>query len=162
MAHPEEFLKNLSGVDVSIRGPNRCMITGMGKLFAVVVLTLVAAACRGPAGDSDLIELQRTHAGDLDVVLLSDDGALTHGKDGLIVEFRRGDTLVDVGTVKGVATMPMKGLAPMLGSVFLERGDAPGRYKAETDLSMSGGWELKIEWDGPAGKGIASLQATAE
>ena len=138
------------------------MITDMGKLVAVVALIFAAAACRGPAGDSDLIELQRTRVGDLDVVLLSNDGALTHGKDALIVEFRRGDTLVDVGTVKGVATMPMKGLAPMLGSVFLERGDAPGRYKADTDLSMSGGWQLKINWDGPAGKGSASLQATAE
>jgi hypothetical protein len=27
---------------------------------------------------------------------------------------------------------------------------------------MSGGWQLKIDWDGPAGKGNASLQATAE
>jgi hypothetical protein len=53
-------------------------------------------------------------------------------------------------------------MPPMLGSVFLERGDVPGRYKAETDLGMSGGWQLKIEWDGPAGKGSASLQATAE
>ena len=134
----------------------------MVRLIVVAVLTLAAASCRGPAGDSDLIELQRTRAGDLDVVLLSNDGALTHGKDGLIVEFRRGDALVDVGTVKGVATMPMAGLAPMLGSVFLERGKVPGRYTAQTDLSMSGGWQLKIDWDGPAGKGAASLEATAE
>jgi hypothetical protein len=78
------------------------------------------------------------------------------------VEFRRGDTLVDVGTVKAVATMPMAGMAPMMGSVFLEPGDAPGRYKAETDRSMSGGWTLNLEWEGPAGKGKASLQTTAE
>ena len=137
------------------------MITYMGKLVGVVLI-LAAAACRGPAGDSDLIELQRTHVGDLAVVLLSNDGALTHGKDALIVEFRRGDTLVDVGSVKGVATMPMKGLAPMLGSVFLEHADVAGRYKTVTDLSMSGDWQLKIEWDGKAGKGNATLQVTAE
>ena len=138
------------------------MITCMRPLTVVAVLTLAAAACEGPARDSDLIELQRTRVGDLDVVLLSNDGALTHGTDAVVVEFRRGDTLVDVGTVKGVATMPIQGLAPMLGSVFLERGDVPGRYTAETDLSMSGGWQLKIEWDGPAGKGNAILQATVE
>ena len=95
-------------------------------------------------------------------VLLSNDGALTHGKDAFTLEFRRGDTLVDVGTVKAGASMVMAGMPPMLGSVFLERGDVPGRYTAETDLSMSGGWQLRIEWDGPAGKGNASLQATAE
>lgn len=130
-------------------------------LLVFIALILTTAACGKPAG-SDQIELQRVHSGDLDVVLLSSDGALTHGKDTFTLEFRRGDTLVDVGTVKAGASMVMAGMAPMLGSVFLDRGDVPGRYKAETDLSMSGGWQLKIEWDGPAGKGSASLQATAE
>ena len=131
--------------------------------IAVPLLTalILTTACGKPAG-SDQIELQRVHSGDLDVVLLSSDGALTHGKDAFTLEFRRGDTLVDVGTVKAGASMVMAGMPPMLGSVFLERGDVPGRYKAETDLGMSGGWQLKIEWDGPAGKGNASLQATAE
>ena len=131
--------------------------------IAVPLLTalMLTTACGKPAG-SDQIELQRVHSGDLDVVLLSSDGALTHGKDAFTLEFRRGDTLVDVGTVKAGASMVMAGMPPMLGSVFIERGDVPGRYKAETDLGMSGGWQLKIEWDGPAGKGNASLQATAE
>ena len=135
------------------------MRTAARSLLTALILTIVA--CGKPAG-SDLIEFQRVHSGDLDVVLLSNDGALTHGKDGFTLEFRRGDTLVDVGAVKAGASMTMAGMAPMLGSVFLERGDVPGRYKAETDLSMSGGWQLKIDWDGPAGKGSASLQATAE
>ena len=127
----------------------------------LTALILTTGACGKPAG-SDQIELQRVHSGDLDVVLLSNDGALTHGKDAFTLEFRRGDTLVDVGTVKAGASMVMAGMPTMLGSVFLERGDVPGRYTAETDLGMSGGWQLKIEWDGPAGKGNASLQATAE
>lgn len=133
----------------------------IAALSFLTALILMTAACGKPGG-SDQIELQRVHSGDLDVVLLSNDGALTHGKDTFTLEFRRGDTLVDVGTVKAGASMVMAGMAPMLGSVFLERGDVPGRYKAETDLGMSGGWQLKIEWDGPAGKGSASLQATAE
>ena len=133
----------------------------IATLSLLTAFILTAAACGKPAG-SDQIELQRVHAGDLDVVLLSGDGALTHGKDAFTLEFRRGDTLVDVGTVKAGASMVMAGMAPMLGSVFLERGDVPGRYKAETDLTMSGGWQLRIEWDGPAGKGTATVQATAE
>ena len=130
-------------------------------LSLLTALILSTAACGKPA-DSGQIELQRVKSGDLDVVLLSSDGALTHGKDAFTIEFRRGDTLVDVGTVKAGASMVMAGMPPMLGSVFLERADVPGRYKAETDLSMSGGWQLKIDWDGPAGKGSATLQATAE
>lgn len=128
----------------------------------VVALALTAGGCRGPNAASELIEVERVRAGDIDVVVLSDDGGLTHGKDAVTVEFRRGETLVDVGSVKAVATMPMAGMAPMMGSVFLEPGDAPGRYTAETDLSMSGGWAMNIEWDGPAGKGKASVQMTAE
>jgi hypothetical protein len=133
------------------------------KLTTVSILSaIVVAACGGNTAGSDLIEVQRVRSGDLDVVLLSDDGTVTHGKDAFTVEFRRGETLVDVGTVKAGATMPMAGMPPMMGSVFLEKGDAPGRYTAETDLSMSGGWQLRFEWDGPAGRGSASMQSTAE
>ena len=130
-------------------------------LLAILAVSLTSGCAGSPAG-SDQIEIHRTRSGDLDVVLLSNDGSLTHGKDAFTVEFRRGDDLVDVGTVKGAATMPMAGLPAMMGSVFLERGDAPGRYTAQTDLSMSGGWQIKLEWDGPAGKGGASLDTTAE
>ena len=129
---------------------------------AVLAAAMAATACSHPAWESDLIEVQRVRSGDLDVVLLSNDGTLTHDKDSLTLEFRRGDDLVDVGTVKVAATMPMAGLPEMQGSVFLERSDVPGRYNAETDLSMSGGWNLKIEWDGPAGQGQASFNATID
>src|SRR5687767_15861891 len=92
---PEEFLNKWSG--------RRCTI------LAILLMSLVS--CRGAATtDSDMIELQRVHANGLDVVLLSSDGTLTHGKDTFTVEFRRGDKLVDVGRVKAAATMPMAGL----------------------------------------------------
>ena len=132
------------------------------SFVSLVAVLMLAIGCRSTPADSDLIELQRARAGGLDVVLLSTDGNVTHGKDTVTVEFRRGDQLVDVGMVKAAATMAMAGMPPMLGSVFLERGDMPGRYMADTDLSMSGGWQLKLEWDGPAGKGSASFQATVD
>ena len=146
-ALPEEFLNKSSG--------RRCTIA------AIALLSLVS--CRGPATTpSDMIELQRVRSNGVDVVLLSNDGTLSHGKDTFTVEFRRGDQLVDVGTVKAGATMPMAGLPDMLGSVFLEPGDAPGRYTAETDLGMSGGWKLKLDWDGPAGRGTAAFDVTLD
>ena len=133
------------------------------KHICVVTALAVTAACGGSPGESaDQIELHRVRSGDLDIVLLSSDGSITHGKDAFTVEFRRGDALVDVGTVKAAATMPMAGMAPMMGSVFLEGGDVPGRFRADTDLSMSGGWNLTIEWDGPAGVGTASFPAIVD
>ena len=135
----------------------------MNRITSLAVgLILLSSCSAADTTHSDLIELQRVRASDVDVVLLSNDGTLSHGKDSFTVEFRRGDQLVDVGSVKAGATMPMAGLPDMLGSVFLEPGNAPGRYTAETDLSMSGGWRLKLEWDGPAGKGSASFEATAD
>lgn len=131
-------------------------------IAGVLAAVIAVESCGRAASDSGLIELQRVRSGDLEVVLLSNDGTLSHDKDTLTIEFRRGDDMVDVGTVKAAATMPMAGLPEMQGSVFLERGDVPGRYIAETDLSMSGGWKLRIEWDGPAGKGVASFDATVE
>ena len=132
------------------------------KLIVVFAAILGAMSCRPAPEKPQLIELQRVRSGDLDVVLLANDGAVSDGKDAVVVEFRRGDTLADVGTVKGFASMPMAGLPDMMGSAFLERGDVPGRYNAELDLSMSGGWQLKLEWEGPAGKGKASMPITAE
>ena len=131
-------------------------------LLPVFALAITISACSRPADGPELLELQRVKSGDLDVVLLSRDGSLTHGKDTVTVEFRRGNTLVDVGTVKAGATMPMAGMPPMMGSVFLKRDETPGRYLAETDLGMSGGWQLKLDWDGPAGRGSARFQATAD
>ena len=129
---------------------------------AALVLVLSVTSCSQRGAESDLLEIERVQSGGLNVVLLSNDGTLSNGKDALTIEFRRGDTLVDVGTVKAAATMPMAGLPAMQGSIFLNRGDVPGRYTAETDLSMSGGWQLKLEWDGPAGKGSAAFNATVE
>jgi hypothetical protein len=98
----------------------------------------------------------------VDVVLLSKDGTLSQDKDTMTIEFRRGGDLVDVGAVKVAATMPMAGLPEMRGSVFLTPGDVPGRYLAETDLTMSGGWTLRVEWDGATGTGAASFDAIVE
>ena len=48
----------------------------------------------------------------------------------------------------------------MLGSIFVTRGDTPGRYVVDADLGMTGTWRLIVEWDGPAGKGSASFPGT--
>jgi hypothetical protein len=135
----------------------------MKRISSLALVLILFSSCRAAeTTHSDMIELQRVRAGSLDVVLLSNDGTLSHGKDTFTVEFRRGDELVDVGAVKAGATMPMAGLPDMLGSVFLERGDVPGRYTADTDLGMSGGWKLKLDWDGPAGRGTTAFDVTLD
>jgi len=129
----------------------------------LIVATLVLSACSSPKPEAPkLTELQRTKSGDIEVVLLAATDALPPGKSQSTIEFQTGGAhrLVDVGAVKASATMPMPGFSPMLGSVFVNKTDTPGRYTLDADLGMSGTWRLTVEWDGPAGKGSASFPGT--
>jgi hypothetical protein len=123
----------------------------------VVVSAAVAAGCR-PADTANLTELQRVRSGMLDVVLLSPRDALRHGKDEFTIEFRAASDgqLIDVGEVRGGASMPMAG-TPMLGSLDVKRTNVAGRYAATGEFSMAGTWRLSIEWDGPAGRGSVTF-----
>src|SRR5215216_4946609 len=127
------------------------------RLACVTVMISVAAAgCGQKDNATALKELQRVKSGDLDVVLLTPDDGLTHGKDSFVLEFRsQAGELRDVGTVKANATMPMAGMPPMFGSLELHAFDAPGRYLVDSDLGMSGTWQINVEWQGPAGSGTA-------
>jgi hypothetical protein len=123
-------------------------------------VALATSACGGASGPANqpLNELTRAASGALQVVLLTSDKALNVGKDTVTVEFRAADDrLVDVGTVRGSATMPMAGMPPMLGPVDVRPGDVPGRYVAATDLDMVGEWRLSLEWSGPAGDGSVTF-----
>jgi hypothetical protein len=98
----------------------------------------------------------------VNVVLLSDDGAL-HQKDPFTIEFRSASSgdLVNVGTVRASATMPMPGM-PMFGAIEVRPTDAPGRYTAKGNLEMTGGWRIALEWDGPAGRGAVTFTGTVQ
>ena len=127
--------------------------------LALVTIALSVPACGSSSGTVRLTELHRLQSGDLDVVLLSEDGSLGHGRDTFVVEFRsRADgSLVDVGPVKISATMPMAGGAPMFASVELASADAPGRYNGTSDFGMAGTWRLSLAWDGPRGSGSVAF-----
>lgn len=131
-------------------------------LIAAIAIAIVVAACSGsqpPQGS--MKEIQRTKAGDLELVLLGQSDALAQGKGFAILEFHgAGGSLVDVGTVKVNATMVMAGMAPMIGGSEVKPTPAPGRYEIATDFSMAGTWQLAVEWDGPKGHGTARFPGT--
>jgi hypothetical protein len=125
----------------------------------VIVAAVFVVACgRG----SNLKEVQRVKSGALDIVLLSEDGTLNRGKEAFVIEFRKADgSLVDAGTVRTSANMPMPGMT-MPGNVQVERSDVPGRYRATADFGMAGGWQMKVEWSGPAGQGSVSFDGSVQ
>jgi YtkA-like protein len=124
----------------------------------VTLVILLAAACGGGDQTAQLKELQRVKAGALDVVLLAPGDAIKQGKGSFVLEFRdAGGNLVDVGMVTVGASMPMPGMAPMFGGSTVMPTEMRGRYEVASDFGMAGTWRLQIAWDGPAGKGSASL-----
>ena len=130
------------------------------RLTCLLLTALLGAACNGAGAPAkSLRELAKSRAGNLDVVLLSTDDGLTTGKDTITVEFRSPSDgrLIDVGTIRANAMMPMTGMAPMIGPVDVQPTSVPGRYIATSELSMAGEWRLSLEWDGPAGRGSATF-----
>src|SRR5687768_4586401 len=129
---------------------------------SVAGAVFVIACGGGGTSDSGLKEVQRVKSGDLEIVLLSEDGVLSQGKDAFVVEFRKADgSLVDAGIVSTSANMAMPGMT-MPGSVQVERSDVLGRYRATGDFGMAGGWQMKVEWNGPAGQGSVSFDGTVQ
>lgn len=120
------------------------------------------AACGGSGTDTGLKEVQRVKSGALDIVLLSEDGTLNQGKEAFVIEFRKADgSLQDAGTVTTSANMAMPGMT-MPGSVQVVPSDVPGRYRATGDFGMAGGWQMKVDWSGPAGQGSVSFDGTVQ
>jgi hypothetical protein len=132
------------------------------SIAAALTGALAITACGGQGADSGLKEIQRVKSGDLEIVLLSDDGALNQGKEAFVIEFRTSDgTLQDAGTVTTSANMPMPGMT-MPGSVQIATSDVPGRYRASGNFGMAGAWQMKVDWRGPAGDGSVSFDGTVQ
>ena len=129
------------------------------RLLAVMVVTVLAVGCGGAA---KLTEIQRVKSGALDIVLLSPRDGLRHGKDTFFIEFRSTTGgLVDAGSVRGNATMPMPG-SPMFASIDVKRTDVAGRYEANGDFSMAGTWRMSLQWEGPAGQGSVTFPGSVQ
>jgi len=148
----------------------RFVVTKRTLLIGIGVLAIVAAALAvfvwrpsapgsGDTADTAAGVVQTVRAGDVDVVLLSPSGTLRQGRNAFTIEFRRTgtNTLVDVGSVRASANMPMPGMVMSSGLQVVPTG-VPGRYSATAEFGMAGAWQVAIEWDGPAGKGSVNFE----
>jgi Cu(I)/Ag(I) efflux system membrane protein CusA/SilA len=146
-----------------IAANRRGVLVGAGVLAVVAVGALLVWRASVPSGDEPGDRaggvIQVVRAGDVDVVLLSPTGTLQQGRNAFTIEFRRSgtDTLVDVGSVRASANMPMPGMVMSSGLQVAPAG-VPGRYSATAEFGMAGAWQMAIEWNGPAGKGSVSFQ----
>jgi Cu(I)/Ag(I) efflux system membrane protein CusA/SilA len=149
--------------DEHVRGSRRRLVMAAGVVALVALMSLALWWTR--AGDSEPTAqgvravVQTIRAGDLDIALLSPTGTLRQGRNSFTFEFRRTGTttLVDVGTVRASANMPMPGMV-MSGGLQVTPTGVPGRYAATAEFGMAGAWQMAIEWNGPAGQGSVNFQ----
>lgn len=133
------------------------------RSWILVVVAAQVTACGSADDVADLHEVGRGRAGALEVVLLSANQSVRPGKDSYLVEFRSADGRpVDVGEVMATASMPMPGMAPMIGGIDITPTSTAGRYAVASDLSMIGDWRLALEWSGPAGAGSGKLSVAVQ
>lgn len=126
--------------------------------FAIMMAASLMAC--GSNDAENTTEVARARSGNVDVVLLAEQPALNRGMAAFTIEFHEASEaapLVDAGAVKASAVMPMAGMAPMMASVDVAPTATAGRYAASTELTMVGEWRIAVEWDGPAGRGAATL-----
>ncbi|HKZ08285.1 MAG TPA: FixH family protein [Methylomirabilota bacterium] len=123
------------------------MIRWMLPLVLVAVLTGSAAA-----QDLKVIQTQKTK--DAVIVLKSESGQWTQGKNTFVLEFASPATQkpADVGQVSLSTSMAMPGMAPMIAGATLSP-DGPGRYRGTITFPDRGARQVTVTWDGPTGKG---------
>src|SRR6476659_693163 len=148
--------------DQHVRGSPRRLAMAAGVVALIALMSFVMWRTRPgggePTAQSAGAVVQTIRAGELDIALLSPTGTLRQGRNSFTFEFRRTGTttLVDVGSVRASANMPMPGMA-MSGGLQVTPTGVPGRYAATAEFGMAGAWPMAIEWNGPAGHGSVNF-----
>ena len=94
---------------------------------------------------------------DLTVTLIHPKGQLVFAQNDFLIEFRDANgELVDMGTVRFALDMNMPGMV-MHNAATVKPTGTPGQYRASIKPDMAGDWMVKLEYDGPRGKGEVSF-----
>lgn len=140
----------------------------MRKLTIIFLLSSVAlfvAACGSKSGNDPGKVIKSASAGNnLTVELSNGSGSLKHGGDEFFLTFKDSSGKpVDVGAVALTFHMPAMGtMAPMNNAATFTTTGTPGVYKGNANIEMAGEWQAQITYEGPAGKGKATLPVTAQ
>ncbi len=100
----------------------------------------------------------------LTVSVSSETGKVKNGEQELMLAFTDASVkAVDVGAASLNFYMPAMGsMGAMNNAAALTTTGTPGVYRAKVKIEMTGGWEMQIAYEGPAGKGKTSIPVTAQ
>lgn len=139
---------------------------GTITLFAVVAFTAGCGSANnaGPAGPAGKTIATGSAGNNLTVTLSNADGVLRKGKQEFSLTFTDGaGKVVDVGAAGLNYRMAAMGsMSEMNNAATLTTTGTPGVYSGKVNLDMAGEWQAQITYEGPAGKGKASLPISAQ
>lgn len=132
--------------------------------LCLLTFTLLSFACGGGGASTGKAIKSGPAGNNLTATLSSADGVLRNGKQNFTLTFAdQSGKAVDVGSVALNFFMPAMGsMAAMNNPASFTTTDTPGVYAGKVDLEMAGEWQAQITYDGPAGKGKATITITAQ
>ena len=132
--------------------------------ISLVVPTVFALACGSNDVAGSKIIKSASAGNNLTVSLATSDGVLKKGDTGFMLTFKDSSgKAVDVGAVALTFHMPQMGtMAEMNAASTFTTTETPGVYRGRANIEMTGEWQVKITYEGPAGRGQASFPITAQ
>lgn len=124
---------------------------------AIVILTAAVLLATGAPGlvsaEEKTVATQKTT--DVVVTLKSESGQWKQGRNAFVLEFSsaKDGKPVDAGKATLSTSMVMTGMAPMIAGATLTPDKTPGRYLGTISFPDTGTRQVRVSWDGPAGKG---------
>jgi hypothetical protein len=139
----------------------------MRKVFVISLIGLfaiIAAACSSSSTDAGKTIKSGPAGNNLTATLSNSDGVLRKGKQTVTLKFAdQSGKPVDVGAASLNFFMPAMGsMAAMNNAAELTTTETPGVYSGAVDIEMVGEWQAQIAYEGPAGRGKATLPMTAQ
>jgi YtkA-like len=134
-------------------------------LFVMIVVTLWSGACGSKEGTTSGKVIKSAPAGNnLTVALATSDGVLKHGNPEFTLTFTDSSGKpIDVGAVALTFHMPRMGsMAAMNNAATFTTTDTPGVYRGKANIEMAGEWQVRITYEGPAGRGNPTFPITAQ
>jgi hypothetical protein len=136
------------------------------RKLSIAIFAVVAMACGTSSSSTSTAKpIKSGPAGNnLTVTISNADGVLRKGDQNFTVTFADASgKSIDVGAVSLNYFMPAMGsMSAMNAPTTFTTTGTPGVYSGKADIEMSGEWQAQIIYEGPAGKGKATLPVTAQ
>ena len=132
--------------------------------ISLAIILLLAAACNRGAGDAGRVIKSGPAENNLTATLSNKDGVLRHGPTDFTLSFTdAAGKPVEVGAVALTFHMPSMGTMPAMNdAATFTTTNTPGVYHGTAKIERVGEWHAQITYDGPVGRGQATLIVTAQ